>query len=137
MTTTFLYPRHLLCTRNNIGILFTNTVAGAGAINQLFYYAGDNAHSANQYVAAATGSTFALGGIIIKWGHPTLPGTGFDQAVTFGVAFPNNCFSVIVSTTDRAVTAGVVNATLSKTGFTATKSSSSSVLPIYYVAIGN
>lgn len=122
---------------NNVGILFTNTVPAAGAINQLFYFAGDAAHSSNQYVAAATGSTLALGGIIVKWGHPTLPGTGFDQAVAFGVPFPTNCFAVIVTTTDRSITAGVVNNSITVNGFTATKSSSGSALPIYYVAIGN
>lgn len=81
-------------------VLFTNNVAG---IPQLFYYSGNATQSSSQYTAAANGSTFLFGGIILKWGQVTVTG---QQTVNFGAAgggnpglnvgaFPNSCFTVI------------------------------------------
>lgn len=74
-------------------VLFTNLVH---SLAQLFYYSGSAAQSANQYVDGASGSTFALGGILIKWGVYTSGGGG-TQTVLFNPAFNNNCFSVILT----------------------------------------
>lgn len=101
--------------------LFTNTVAG---LAQLFYYSGDAAHSSSQYTAASSGSTFLLGGIIIKWGSFTH--SGITQTVSFSSAFPNNAFSVITS--------GLNVNSISSSGVTVSGSSTGT---FYYIAIGD
>lgn len=118
-------------------VLFTNTVAG---LAQLFFYSGDAAHSANQYTAAATGSTFLLGGIIMKWGVVLNPPSG-NSTVTFSTAFPNNLYVAIpigVRTNSSSVNSVYVNsgATFDRTtfGFTTTSSNFTKVM---WVAIGN
>lgn len=124
-------------------VLFTNIQDGAGntlpgSIPELFFYSGSAAVSQNQYVSQANGSVVLMGGIIMKWGIYNLPGTGFNQPVIFPVAFPNNCFSVVAIA--NAGTNGVTVASctsLSTTGFTAIKTSSSTSLNINYIAIGN
>lgn len=85
---------------NKIGVLFTNTV-GAGTVNQLFYYAGSAAQSSNQYSITGSGgtgsggSTFALGGIIVKWGVVAASdNTPINFATASGAAFPNQCLGV-------------------------------------------
>lgn len=82
---------------NAQGILFTNTTSGSSKVNQLFYYAGTASQSANQYVISGTGSVMLFGGIIIKWGVVTV--TTNPQTISFSPAFPNNCFSVVVTPT--------------------------------------
>lgn len=127
----------------NLPTLFVNIQDGAGnnlpgSLPELFYYSGSAAHSNNQYVSTANGSVLLMGGIILKWGVATLPGTGFNQSVSFPVSFPNNCFSVTAISTaaSNGVTVAAC-AAMNPGGFTAIKSSSSAVLPITYMAIGN
>lgn len=84
---------------NNIGILFTNTV-GSGTVDQLFYYAGTAAQSSSQYVnsASTNGSTFLLGGIIMKWARTDGTKTVYDLVGDFNVAnFPNGAFGAVAS----------------------------------------
>jgi hypothetical protein len=125
-------------------VLFTNNQDGAGntlpgSVNGAFYYSGTAAQSQNQYVSTSNGSVVLFGGIIMKWGTATLPGTGFSQPVVFPVAFPNNCFTAIAIATNTGSNAVTVNVDTSfaPTGFSAIKSSQSSVLQITYIAIGN
>jgi len=75
-------------------VLFTDTVAG---LAQLKFYSGDAAHSSNQYVASGNGSTFLLGGIILKWGVGNWVGNNATVTVSFAVAFPNGTFGVVVT----------------------------------------
>lgn len=116
--------------------LFTMPVTALTTLPQLFYYTGDAAHSANQYVSNAQGSTFALGGIIIKWGFIsalTDPGT-----LTFPTSpFPNACFSVVMNvqkTTSASVSLNVN--TISAANFTY-RTNSGGGSGAYYIAIGN
>lgn len=109
--------------------LFTNTVSG---LPQLFYYSGDAAHSANQYVANANGSTFLLGGMIMKWGVIGPVGAG-GTTITFPVAFPNACY-VVTATALSASTPSVSVSSIGTTSFVAKASSSTNAC---YIAIGN
>src|ERR1700729_2313552 len=95
-------------------VLFTNN--DAFSLPQLFYYSGDAAHSSSQYVASPNGSTFLLGGIIIKWGMGALTGLP-GPSVTFPVAFPNNCYSVTITGSSTLYTGGFVVANISPNGF--------------------
>lgn len=114
-------------------VLFTDTVAG---LPQLKFYSGDAAHSSNQYVLAGTGSTFLMGGIILKWGTFTMGAGVTTQAVTFAGAFPNGKLSVVVSATSGQA-ADVISAQVDAnlTNFTAARAITSN-LPYYYIAIG-
>jgi hypothetical protein len=111
-------------------ILFTNTVAG---LPQLFFYSGDTAHSTNQYIAGTTGSTFLLGGIILKWGVGALSGS----PTTFSTAFPNNCFAVVITGTSTLYTGGFVATALLPGSFTSVRTSGSGATGFNYIAIGN
>jgi hypothetical protein len=118
-------------------ILFTNTVA---ALPQLFFYSGDAAHSSTQYVANANGSTFLLGGIILKWGHVTATD---NTTIGFPVQFPNNCFNVQITVDAITVlpTLVTVSGTPNATAFTPrvkdTNGATASPVSIFYLAIGN
>jgi hypothetical protein len=76
-------PQSLLFTQNDA---FSNP--------QLFYYTGTATASSNQYVAATSGSTLLMGGIILKWGQFTLTGTAGTSTISFVPAFPNTVFSL-------------------------------------------
>ncbi len=118
-------------------ILFTDTVAG---LPQLKFFSGDAAHSSNQYVVSANGSTFLLGGIIMKWGQVTAID---NTTISFPVAFPNNCFNVQI--TVDAITVLPTLVTVSGTpipgGFTPrvkdTNGATVAPVTIFYLAIGN
>ena len=84
-------------------ILFTNTVSG---LPQLFFYSGSSAQSSNQYnineavpgSAGTGGSTFLLGGIILKWGVVSASdNTSISFSTNAGAAFPNACFGVFLT----------------------------------------
>ena len=117
-------------------VLFTDTVAG---LPQLKFFSGDAAHSANQYVVGSSGSTFLLGGIIIKWG--TINFVANSQLVTFsGGGFPNNLFAITLTafTTTPAVNGalGYVPIGAGQTQFTAYQLTGNP-LTVSYIAIGN
>lgn len=118
--------------------LFTNLV---NSLPQLFFYSGDAAHSSTQYVSAANGSTFALGGIIIKWGNFGFSSGSGVQAVSFPVAFQNNFFSLSLLPNTTTPAAGVGSVSFGGTGslssFTAYRSNTSGVVTFFYIAIGN
>jgi hypothetical protein len=80
--------------------LFTNQV---GSLPQLFYYSGSPTQSASQYVNSSNGSTMCLGGIIIKWGVFALTNT-ISTPISFATAFPNACYSIVVSNTSGLAT---------------------------------
>jgi len=115
-------------------ILFTNTVAG---LPQLFFYSGDATHSSNQYNATTQGTTFTLGGIIIKWGF--LGPIGDHATISFPVAFPNNCYTV-VATPVKSGSFGSLIFTLQTTptisGFQV-RTNGVTLDAVSYVAIGN
>jgi hypothetical protein len=127
-------------------ILFTNIQDGAGnnlpgGLPQIFFYSGDAAHSKNQYVSTTNGSTLLPGGMIMKWGTVNIA-LGFTQTITFPVAFPNNCFTVVPSISVSTVAPSTATLTVqagafTTTGFTLTTSSTSKITTICYIAIGN
>lgn len=113
--------------------LFTDTVAG---LAQLKYYSGDAAHSANQYVVGTQGSTFLLGGMILKWGTGgASPGPGY-QTTTFASAFPNNCFTVIICASDPLLKDQIAVVSSNASSFVASRIGLGSV-GINYIAIGD
>lgn len=121
-------------------VLFTDTVAG---LPQLKFFSGDAAHSSSQYVFGAAdstnGSTFLLGGMILKWGSNSAnnPGNAITFAGDGSNAFPNHCFAVVITSTNASYTGGFAATAVTKTGFTATRTSGAGNTGIYYVAIGN
>ena len=116
------------------GILFTDNV---GTVNQLFYYAGTAAQSEDQYVSASTGSTFLLGGIILKWGQ--VINAANNTTVNFTPAFPNNCWSVTVSGGLTSGTQPTINVNPSSvtTGLFVLKITGTTPVNVFYIAIGN
>jgi hypothetical protein len=110
-------------------VLFTNTV---GSLPQLFFYSGA---STNQYTNGVNGSTFLLGGMILKWGGGTA-NSGAGTTNSFASAFPNACYQVIVCSTDPSFT-GQISVTSTSTGsFVCKRNSGSGVTGISYIAIG-
>jgi hypothetical protein len=120
---------------NSQGILFTNKV-GAGTVNELFYYAGTTAQSANQYLSAANGSTMTLGGIIIKWGFASITNASQTFASLGIQPFPNSAYVMTLTSTDSALGSPLKVTALSASAFTVTRSGSGAT-GYYFIAIGN
>jgi len=79
---------------------------------------------------AASGSTFLPGGVILKWGTGTA-----GTAVTFGTAFPNNCYSVVVTTQAAETAISWIYVTArATTGF---NTKDLNTWGFQYIAIGN
>lgn len=113
-------------------VLFTDTVAG---LPQLKFYSGDSSHSSSQYVASTSGSTFLLGGIILKWG--TTANLASGSVVGFPSAFPNNCYVVTAVQNSASPTPTLISvANLTTTGFQF-YFAGGGTRTIYYVAVGN
>lgn len=108
--------------------LFTDIISG---LPQLKYYSGNAAQSSTQYVSAANGSTFLLGGIILKWGTTGAIASG--AVVPFTSSFPNNCYCVVANSTATNTTIFVT--TLLTSSFRAFFSGVNTT--INYIAIGN
>jgi hypothetical protein len=118
-------------------ILFTDTVEG---LPQLKFFSGDAAHSANQYVLAGSGSTFLLGGIILKWGSYTMANGVATVPVAFANSFPNNVYSIVFGSNVSGNPNNLpIAQALTTAGFTAARVSGSSggTFTYYYIAIGN
>lgn len=84
-------------------------------------------------VAAATGTSFLPGGIIIQWG----PFSGNNAGIvnTFATAFPNNCWSVVATGANVALTSNVLKVTsLTTANFTGRCPNGEAG---FYIAIGN
>lgn len=81
-------------------VLFTQLVNG---LAQPFFYSGTASQGQNQYVnSSSSGSTFLLGGMILKWGVVTVsaPFNVNGITVTFASPFNNNCFFVSATIAD-------------------------------------
>lgn len=120
-------------------ILFVNNQDGAGnnlpkPLSQLFFYTGADTEAQNQYISQPTGSVLILGGIILKWG--TITGTNAGNPITFTPAFPNNCFSLVLTSQEPAISSSPAVTTVTKSGFIAFRSSGGNQT-LYYIAIGN
>lgn len=117
----------------NEGAVYTKA---ASAVTELFFRRESNGTAIQMTVgdpiAAANGSTFLPGGIIMKWGTQVLP-TNVSTPVVYASAFPNNMFSLIVKTKG-----GGANMTYTiptpLVGFSAISNPGDT---IYYIAIGN
>lgn len=119
-------------------VLFTNTVQG---LPQLFFYSGDAAHSSTQYVDSANGSTFVLGGIIMKWGAVNATD---NNTIGFPVVFPNHCYNVQITVNDATTplpTLVTVSGSPIPGGFTPrvkdTNGMTANPVSIFYLAIGD
>lgn len=113
--------------------IFSNN--DAFAVPQVFYYTGTAAQSANQYVAAAKGSTMCFGGIILKWGNKSVTSS---QVINFAaegvVAFPHNCFAAFVTPENNNNTYNVLG--VGSTQFTIA-TAGAGTQTVYWFAIGN
>lgn len=126
--------------------LFTNTVDGygnalAGGVPGIFYYSGTAAQSQLNYLSQNNGSVVLFGGVIMKWATANVP-PGFTNTITFPAAFPNACWSVVVTIHNTSVTPDTTILTAQANNYTAanfllTTSSTSKILTISYIAIGN
>lgn len=115
--------------------LFSKTAA---AVSQLFYKRDASASSfqltGRDPAGTTNGTTFLPGGFIIIWGSIAAAQNNVVQ--NFHTAFPNNCFSVQITTNSASnPSASGING-FTTTGFTF-KSTSSGGIPIVYMAIGN
>lgn len=93
--------------------------------------------------STANGSTFLPGGIILKWGNATTSGSGTpNSTITFGTAFPANCFAAVCTTTETStnrnfvVVYGISASQLQVTAINSGGSAQSGV-SFYWFAIGN
>lgn len=78
--------------------LFTDVVAG---LSQLKFFSGTAAQSANQYVVGTNGSTFLLGGIIIKWFTTSVTNSNnVNLSASIGSAFPHNGYAGVATSSD-------------------------------------
>lgn len=117
-------------TGNNGKFLTTNglntswAVAGAGTSTQ-----------------AATGTLTMPGGLIMKWGTTaTIGADSSGNAITFGTAFPTNCFVVVGSASTAGIVGGgegysVALSTWNTAGFVITNDSVATA--VSWIAIGN
>ncbi len=121
------------------GSLYVKTVGG---LSQLFFA---NSSLVTQLTgitgAAGSGTVTIPGGIVLKWGTVSVP-AGFTNTITFPVAFPANCYAVVVSINTTTVSPSADTLTVQASNFTVnnfllTKSSTSKILSICYVALGN
>jgi len=129
-------------------ILYTKSVTypnAAGTFNELFMRrASGDAGTIVQLTtgpanpsANANGYTFLPGGIILQWGNYTINSPNTSLAVNFPIAFPNTCWSLVI--TGLSPTAGQTAAygSLSRTGFTGLKATALASVFYNYIAIGN
>ena len=118
--------------------LFVQTPVG-GTKDELFFFSGSAAQSANQYDISTNGSVVLLGGIIIKWGSVGLSPNG--TVVTFPVAFPNNCFNVQLTINDSTQKQAFLNVSAKTTANFTIRTINSNGTPtstgFFYLAIGN
>lgn len=120
--------------------LFVNNQDGAGnalpgGVQELFFYSGTASQGQNQNVSTANGSVVLLGGIILKWGSGTATASGNINA--FPVAFPHNCFAVVATSVDPALSSAIVANTYTASSFKAFRTSGSGNVGFTYIAIGN
>ena len=88
--------------------------------------------------ASANGSVTLPAGVIFKWGTVSV-NSGFSTSVTFGTAFPNNLWQVLVSPTSSAAgSSSFYSASFSTSGFNLNSNSPfSNGSTFSYLAIGN
>jgi hypothetical protein len=113
-------------------VLFTNTV---GSLPQLFFYSGSAANGQNQYLAAPNqGSTFLLGGMIVKWGIANTNNPAVTT--TFNQAFPNACFIVLLTNLSAAYTGSFAVTGFTAANFSAQRLSGTGITGAYFLALG-
>lgn len=126
---------------NGFGTLYTNVINGNG---ELWYVRGASTTGIQLTgpgtpTVSSNGYTFLPGGILMEWGNFTATNIS-TKAVTFPLAFPNNVFNVQVTyvvSDSSTIRNGVESGTISKTGFTWIGTSTSSLVSVYWTAVGN
>lgn len=115
-------------------VLFTNTV---GSVPQLFFYSGTTTTTTDQYVNASNGSTYLLGGMILKWGQFTTASA--TQVVSYTTLspvltnFPNACYAVILTPINSSGVGNYRVSTFNASSFTVNSVSGASFM---FTAIG-
>jgi hypothetical protein len=127
-------------TRNSVlGVsgVYCNAVGGVSCL--FFQNSTQNIQMTGTTVASGNGYTFLPGGIILKWGTASISSP--SSAITFPVAFPNNCFSMQATVDRTGANVCVAVSNVTKTGFiaygTVGSSGSGVSFTMYYIAIGN
>jgi len=143
------FPKNVIPTPvlgNYTPVLFTNNQDGNQPTpntlpgNELFFFSGSVLESLQQYIVSSNGSTMLFGGVILKWGNMTIPPSTSVTTITFPVAYPNNCFCVLLtaSNTRGAVLSSTSYiSSVSKANFVVTSATNSQPATFYYLAIGN
>jgi hypothetical protein len=113
---------------------FTDATTG---LAQPRFYSGSAAQSSTQYVPnLSPGSTFALGGVIIKWGTISFSAQS-TVSISYAGSFINATLSVVISAKNaNGTTRNIWPNSISSSGFTATSASGSITGDYYYIAVG-
>jgi hypothetical protein len=129
-------------------VLFTNNV---NSLPQLFFYSGNSSQSSSQYsltegspgATNTGGSTFLLGGIVLKWGIVSATdNTSISFATLSGAAFPTACFAVYATEYNSSSSNGFfisVSPTPTAAAFTPrvrTSAGGAGTVVISYLALG-
>ncbi len=92
--------------------------------------------TAGLITAAANGSTFLAGGIILKWGTVALAGA--SGGVVFGTAFPANIFSISMNAlTTAPATNGILGYSANTVAGFTVHQNGGAALTVSWIAIGN
>lgn len=117
--------------------------AAVSGVSQLFFRRESNGSSVQltgqDPVAAATGSAFLSGGVILKWGVFSFLNLSFVANPVFVTPFPTACFVVLL--TDFNIVPNLNDwasvTSISAPSFTAQRISNGPTTQYYYLAIGN
>lgn len=87
---------------------------------------------------ATAGNVALTNGMIMKWGTASSISAGTTSTITFPIAFPTNCFNIIITsqTSDTNATSSNYAAPIDKTSFTLGNKQSNTAT-FYWQAIGN
>jgi hypothetical protein len=139
-----LVPNATPTPSTGIGQLFDNTVYDGINTDQILYFlTGENRllQLTRNFVPSVTakGYTFLPGGLIMEWGSFSATNIS-SMNVSFPQIFPNAIYNVQVTyvvSDNSTIRSGIESGTVSKNGFTWIGTSTSSLITVYWTAIGN
>jgi hypothetical protein len=94
--------------------------------------------------AAANGYVSLPAGVLLQWGSSAVNSSGTLTTITFPIAFPTNCFSVVIGSVQSTATTSpsannvyLTSTAPTTTQFVVSNSSSGTLTKIFWVAVGN
>jgi hypothetical protein len=120
------------------GNIFFGTSVGAGNFKMTTF----NANTLGGLASFATGPgwTFLPGGLIMQYGIATITGSSSPQTISFPITFPGAVFSVTttgISSNSSTNTVNISSGSIATNQFQIFNSATTSVLSMYWMAIGN